>query len=459
MNRALAGLLLAVAAACLVGCGGVELARARREVPGVSGSASSIGTAQEQATAEDFDYQGWKAFRLTNGMVTLVVVPEIGGRIMEYKLGGHPFLWNNPSQLGEKTASGDEKAAWRDYGGYKAWPAPQAKWTPPPDPGAVALEGAPWTGKITVAEGRAAEVEMTSPEDRVTGLQFTRTIQLYGGSSRVKVTEKLTNKAAQAAEWSVRQLTQVPGVVEAGSNAGDKSRLYLPLNPESKLQDGYRLEGTAGASQFKVLTDKLLQVAYQGQNGAAFVDSQAGWVAHVDEAHGYAFVQRFGISPLGTYPEQGSTAMVRVAAQEAYLEVSLFSPLRTLQPGDSLEVSTDWYAAHVAGPIVSCSDVAAVREPLKLARKDEKLRLTGVLGVFAPGNLALNLQDGSGTAVGQPKLVKVSPADEVKLDQEVAEEPTAKKLVIELQNANGTPLGEVASLDMGVMVAKAVDAK
>ncbi|NPV47681.1 MAG: DUF4380 domain-containing protein [Armatimonadetes bacterium] len=455
MSRFTATLLLLIALILLAGCGGVEQARARREVPGVSGDVGSIDTAGEQATAEDFDYHGWKAFRLTNGMVTLVVVPDMGGRIIEYKLGGHPFLWAEPGEPPGKAAPGEASIEWRDFGGYRAWPAPQAKWTPPPDSAAAAFDAGPWTGKITVPQGRSAEVELTSPKDQTSGLQAKRTIQLFGGSSRVHITEQFTNQTSKPTEWAIRQISQLVGVVEPGAVSGGKARVYLPLNPDSKLPDGYRLEGTGGAGQFKVLSDGILQIAYQGEEAAGFTDTQAGWVAAVDEAHGYAFVQRFGVSPLGTYPENGATVGVRVTVKPACLELSLFSPLRTLQPEQSLEVSTDWYAARVAGPIVSCSDVAAVREPLKLTRKDGKLRLTGVLGVYAPGSLALNLQDGSGTTIGQPTLVKVSPAEEVKLDQVIPEEPTARKLLVELQNSRGTPLGEVGTVDMGVTVARA----
>lgn len=454
MSRLITGVCLLITFAVLAGCGGVEQARARREVPGVAGGVSSIDTAGDQATAADFDYHGWKAFRLTNGMVTVVVVPDMGGRVIEYKLGGHSFLWADPGEPPQKATGREASTAWRDFGGYKAWPAPQAKWTPPPDAAAAAFDSGPWTGKITVPQGRSAEVELTSPEDRSSGLQVTRTVQLFGGSSRVQITEKFTNRSGKPAEWAIRQATQLVGIVEQGAAIDGKSRVYLPLSPNSKLRDGYRLEGTGGGAQFKVLSDRLLQAAYQGQGAVAFADAQAGWVAAVDEAHGYAFVQRFGVSPLGNYPEDGSTVGIRVTAKPPCLEVSLFSALRTLQPEESLEVSTDWYAARVSGPVVSCSDVAAVREPLKLTRKDNKLRLTGTLGVFAPGSLALNLQDGSGTAIGQPTLVKVSPAEEVKLDQVVPEEPAAKKLVVELQNGRGTPLGEVGSLDMGVMVAR-----
>ncbi|MEI6502539.1 MAG: hypothetical protein WCP21_16140, partial [Armatimonadota bacterium] len=135
-------------------------------------------------------------------------------------------------------------------------------------------------------------------------------------------------------------------------------------------------------------------------------------------------------------------------------QLSLYSPTRSLRPGDSYDLVTDWYAARVGGPVVEAGEVAAIQKPLTLDRTDGKLKLTGVLGVFVPGSLAFIFQDESGTAIGQPVTLKVSPADVVKLSQTLTDEPTAKTLVIELQNETGTPLGAIGQLTLGAKLAQ-----
>lgn len=459
MRRLAIPVAAAMLATFLAGCGGgVEKAKARREVPGITDGLAPVAKVQDEATAADMNYQGWAAYRLTNGMVTVVVVPEAGGRIVEYKLGGHPCLWvesaGSAEGREERQAAGPQNPLGSSGGVAMAVGKTLPDLTATNTPG-LALTTAKWSGRITVARGRTAEVVLTSPEDKDTGLQLTRTVQLFGGSSQLRVTDKLTNVRARAAEWAVAQVTRVPGSLQSGERFSDKSRLYLPLSPDSRFEGGFRLRDAGGGGQFQALTPLLLQVAYQGQEGSALSDSAGGWVAHVDGVHNYALVQRYPVSKLGDYPEQGVRAVLRAVGAQPCLEITLLSVVRNLQSGDSVELTTDWFATRVGGPIRDCTEVAALREPLKLERKEGKLRLTGLLGVFAPGNVALIQQDGGGQALGQPVLLKVSPADEVKLDKELPEESTARKLVVELQNDAGTPLGIIGALDMGATVARA----
>jgi len=442
----------------LMGCGaGVDNAAPRREVQGISGRTSPIGAASEEARAEEIDYHGWRALRLTNGMVTVVAVPDIGGRIMEYKLGAHPFLWTNPAETGKTypPAQTEAERRWHNFGGYKLWPVASQRWQGPPDPLGSSLDEGKWTGRILTASGRNVEVELRSPEDKSTGLQITRSIKLFGASSQVRVTEKITNISNDTVEWAFCGYAQVPGSLESGERYSEKARLYLPLNPETKHRPGYVTLTPGGGGQFRALPDNLLQVSCQGQAAKVGADSQAGWLAYLDEAHDFGFVQRFQISKLATYPEQDSTVLLEVSGEQSYMQTGLCGPSRSLRPGESYDLQLDWYATRVGGPLASVGEVAAIQKPLKVERADGKTKLTGVLGVFMPGNLALTLQDAEGKAIGQPTTLKVSPAEVVKLDQALPEETKAKQLVVELQNASGTPLGEIAKLSLAVTVAKA----
>ncbi|MHB8994420.1 MAG: DUF4380 domain-containing protein [Armatimonadota bacterium] len=439
------------------GCGGgVDSGGPRREVPGITGSSSPIGAAAEQASAEEIDYHGWRALRLTNGMVTVVAVPDIGGRIMEYKLGGHPYLWTNPTELGKTYPQPrtEQERTWHNFGGYTLWPAPPERWKGPPDPLGSQLDGGKWTGKILTASGRNAEIEISSPEDKVTGLQITRSIKLFGASSQVRVTEKITNISKDNADSSFVRVSSLPGSLEDGARASEKSRLYIPVGAQSKHKDGYVTLAAGGGAQYKLLPESVLQVSYQGQKGRVGVDSAAGWVAHVDEQHDYGFIQRFQPAKLGDYPEQGASVIVDTAADQSLMTLGLYSPSRTLRPGESYEIITDWYAARVGGPILDTTEVAAIQQPLKLERVEGKLKLTGAIGVFVPGSLAFIMQDDSGVAIGQPTLVKASPAAVVKLSQQLPDENAAKTVLVELQNETGTPLGTIASLPLGVTLAE-----
>jgi len=166
-----------------------------------------------------------------------------------------------------------------------------------------------------------------------------------------------------------------------------------------------------------------------------------------------ASVQRFTVGKLATYPEQDSTVFLEVAGDQSYMQTGVCGPTRSLRPGESYDLTLDWYATRVGGPVVSTSEVAAIQTPLKVERADSKTKLTGTLGVFMPGNLAFTLQNADGKTIGQPTTLKVTPAEVVKLEQTLPAEAEAKTLVVELQNASGTPLGEIAKLSLAVTIA------
>src|SRR5918997_5523706 len=73
-------------------------------------------------TREPTRYNGWAAFRISDGRTEAIVVPALSGRVMRYgRVGGPNVLWNS--------RRGDWKPdEWRNWGGDKAWPAPQSAW-------------------------------------------------------------------------------------------------------------------------------------------------------------------------------------------------------------------------------------------------------------------------------------------------------------------------------------------
>jgi len=92
------------------------------------------------ASAGKSTYRGWESLALSNGLVEVQIVPQIGGRVIQFKLGDHEFLWVNPQLAGKlPPPSGlGPKGEWLNYGGDKLWPAPQGwggddQWPGPPD--------------------------------------------------------------------------------------------------------------------------------------------------------------------------------------------------------------------------------------------------------------------------------------------------------------------------------------
>ena len=83
-----------------------------------------------RATLRETDFHGWSALRLDNGLVSALVVPEIGGRLLKFTLGEHPFLFVNEQLAGLRFTPAEHQGdgsllSWKNYGGDKTWPAPQ----------------------------------------------------------------------------------------------------------------------------------------------------------------------------------------------------------------------------------------------------------------------------------------------------------------------------------------------
>ena len=463
MTRWMRIAVVLLAAAVVAGCGaGPSSSRqTSRQQPTIRGTSfpQQLEPASQVSVYED-DYHGWPALFMKNGLVTVVAVPAIGGRIMEYKLGSHPFLWVNEAEFGKTydPPETEEDRQWHNYGGYKVWPAPQKQWDGPPDPLGSRLDGGKWTGKITAQGGEIGEIELVSSADEdVTGLQITRRIQMFAGTTKVVVTDIFKNVSAEAITWSICGITQVPGSLSSSKKFSEEARIYFPLNPDSRAPKGfwYLLKGTS--DQFELLDNgKLMQVSYGFEASKIGADVADGWMAYVDDIHQYAFVQRFEERSLSEYPDQGANVEVYTSGEDfAYMEMGTLSQLYTLQPGETKSYSQQWYATSLAGPVRDTTELAAIREPLQLEDTAEGLQLTGELGIFAPGTLEINLTDDAGRTVGEPvATVTVSPAQTVVLDQIVTAQAEASALALRLVNDHGTLLGEVASVPLATQTAQ-----
>ena len=65
-------------------------------------------SANSELQANRVSFRGWDAVRIANRYVQLIGVPAIGGRIMAYDLGDHPFLFVDPQLAGRLVFAGGE---------------------------------------------------------------------------------------------------------------------------------------------------------------------------------------------------------------------------------------------------------------------------------------------------------------------------------------------------------------
>ena len=379
----------------------------------------------------------WDSTDLTNGLITVRIVPRIGGRVIQYKLGDYGFFWVNDALAGTEPPASrlGPKGTWLNYGGDKLWPAPQGwdndrQWPGPPD---AVLDGGPYRPRWTRKDGRCVAAELTSLPDKRSGIQFSRVLKVFEGSTRVAIDATMKNIDTKPRRWGVWAVTQFNAASRHGSGYNKNLWAYCPINPKSVFPRGYGvLYGLVNNSSFQ--PDRkggIMRVNYQYRVGKIGLDSPGPWVATVNATDGYAFVHRFRFDPARPYPDKSSvefwtngrgeiqaygkvTKMGDKPPENPYMmETELLSPFALLKPGQSYTYSYEWAAARIepGTPVVDCTEAGVVCRPLRAKAKGGKLELAGSFGVFYKGAVEMVLLDKAGKPVGKGgDRVVVTPA-------------------------------------------------
>ncbi len=384
-------------------------------------------------TLERIEFRGWQAIALANEVVRLVAVPDIGGRVMAYDLGDHPFLFVDPTLAGKLFTAQENQGdgsmdAWKNYGGDKTWPAPQGwdddtQWHGPPDP---VLDTGRYTVDEAVCSAEEASITLASPPDTRTGIQIQRRFRLGRGTSRVKVELGFRNISDRVQRWSIWDVMQLDASRRDDSGAltwDPTCSVTTPLNPESRFEQGFNVMfGDADNPQWRTV-DGLFRADYLWQIGKVGIDSQAGWVAFSQGSRGLSLIETFAVDPDADYPDGGATvecwtvgagrvANLDYAESDIYLmEAEVLSPLYTIAPGDRASFSLEWTACHCPGAIVDVQPAGCWAVLPQAVRVGDSVHVRGTAGVFDVGELVAEWGD------VRTGLGRVSPMQTLLLDQ------------------------------------------
>jgi hypothetical protein len=327
-----------------------------------------------QCRVEETDCRGWKTLKMFNELVELYIVPEIGGRIIQFVFDGHGYLFVNDSLAGKLLPY--KEGEWNNYGGDKLWPAPQG-WDGPhqwPGPGDPVLDGGKFRYRILQAQGNRASLHLTSPPDNgKTGIQFSRVISLTAGRPEVSLENTMTNVSAREVSWSVWSVTQIDASNSEGEGYNDRLEFFCALNPRSIFPKKCTvLYGSPDNPAWMPDSERdIFRGRYNYVVGKAGIDSPGGWLASVDGRTGHVLVQRYNFFPGKKYPDDcsvefwingaGSFIAGKALIQNepdpektpAYLEMEILSPIVTLAPGQSYTFKTAWKAMKGGWPALA----------------------------------------------------------------------------------------------------------
>jgi hypothetical protein len=272
------------------------------------------------------NYHSWSnAVSLNNGIVEVMVVPSTG-RVQQFRFVGdtNGVFWENGAFYG-RSASG----FYRNFGGDKAWPSPQADWNWPPPRG--------FDGNTYAASCTNGIVTLTSSVDQNYGIRVTRNIGLVSNQPVMLVKTVFERTSA-----TPRMEKELGIWIDCQAAVNSESRCYVPVPASSIFPTGYTTNGSS-------IYTTSLPGGFAHANGLI----SFGRDPHAYHKLGFDSGTLVLVGPnlslridaprvaLANYPDgNSSTEVYTGGGADSYFELEMMGPLAKLAVGGQLEFVT-----------------------------------------------------------------------------------------------------------------------
>lgn len=279
-------------------------------------------------------YAGWpKNYRLANDAAEAIVTLDVGPRVISYRRlpDGVNVLKNYAEMMG-----GTGEPEWQIRGGCRFWLGPEdLTRTYFPDNAPVAVQ--------PLAPG---SVRFTPPPETQYGVQKEMELSLAEHGTSIKIHLRVTNigkEPTTLCPWG--PTVMAPGGVEIiplppkKPHPGHPSRAKSPADyaPDQTMAVWPYLDFTDSRWTFGSKYILLRQDSAKGPTKLGLAH-RLGWVGYLNQ--GELFVQRFGYTEGGTYPDHGVN--YETFSNEDMLEMEPIGPVATLEPGRFAELTMSW---------------------------------------------------------------------------------------------------------------------
>lgn len=425
--------------------------------------------ASGRCSVRSVDFEGWKAQDISNDWIHVIIVPQVGGRVMQVQFADHKYLFVNPRYRGQYIPPSEvvKTNHWINYGGDKLWPLPEGngafEW---PGPISDVLDDGEYRFGV-LSKGSTCRVRLEGPSDPATGLQYSREIEIDGTSPAIHFRAEMKNASDHPIRWSVQSVTQYDT-----ADAHEQTRYnhdfwaFAPVSANSAFIGGYSVRaGLADDPSFSV-QNGLFTLHWLYLENEVWLDSNAGWIAVVDDASQFGMVEQFQYASNAGYPGRASVifykngaaleldadGMPRLRSNDPtrspyYMEAELNSPMILLQPGTTYQFETSWHPVRAGKELKSVSAGGVVEVPLTAVLKGESLQLSGKFGVFSPGTLSALVFDDHG-GFHAISLGAVDPLRSVQVDQVIPATANAVRVSLRLADLEGADLGILAEAEV-----------
>jgi hypothetical protein len=412
------------------------------------------------------NFKGWHAEEVANRWVQLIIVPELGGRLMQVTFNGHSYLFVNPKYAGKYIPPDQAAGRWINYGGDKIWPLPEGNndeqhWTGASTP----LDDGRYTFSI-VSQDKRCVVRLDGPADPPTGLQYSREIGIGADSPEISFHAIAKNITGHTIDWSMQSVSQYDLSNPAGLSGQNRDFwAFTPVNPQSAYLKGYHArDGLANDPSYSV-KDGLFRLNWRYFEGEVWIDSTAGWIALVNGSNNYTMVETNRYIHGATYPGKasvifykngptvslGTDGMPRLSSMDRlempyYMEAELNSPMARLEPGETHTMDTHWFPCRMGLDFHTVTDAGAIGTSLRAVRQGNDLYLTGKFGVFFPGTLVAFLYNRGGAETNRVPIQTVAPTDLVDLKKSIAAPARVVRISIHLIDSNNSDRGSLGEV-------------
>ncbi|MDQ3813282.1 MAG: DUF4380 domain-containing protein [Armatimonadota bacterium] len=277
-------------------------------------------------TMEKINYRGWpNCYRLSNGLVDLIVTTDVGPRIIRFGFVDEPNEFKEYEEMVGKMG-GDE---WRIYGGHRLWHAPED------DPRTYFPDNSP-----VQIEEHSDFVRLIQTPETTTGIQKEIDLRLLPDAAHVIVTHRLRNSDnvwdVELAPWALSVMAQGGKVIIPLPPRGTHPEMVLPTSTLTlwAFTDMADPRWTWGTQYVMLRQDPNVE---KPQKLGLMVPD--GWAAYARNDH--LFVVKFHYAPGAAYPDLGSS--VETFTNDEMLELETVAPSIRLRPGDEVEHVEHWF--------------------------------------------------------------------------------------------------------------------
>lgn len=299
-------------------------------------------------------YGGWENnLQLASDQLELVVSLDVGPRILSFNVpGGQNVLKNYPEQSG-----GSGESEWMIRGGHRFWIAPED------EARSYVPDNAPVSHDLREPNGVRLENAATEPFH----IRKEMEVALVAEGSRVAIVHKATNEGRAPVSIATWGLTvMAPGGLEIiplpplGQHPRDllPNRLMVPW-PYTDLSDPRWRFG------WRFITLRQTSEGLPTKLGLAHREKWIGYLTR-----DALFIKTFDYEEGALYPDSGCN--FETFSNSEMLEIESLSPLRSLEPGESVSHTENWF---LFGGI---SEPASLKEPDLAAWIDPFLRKAGI---------------------------------------------------------------------------------